>query len=379
MDNRTITPKSIYVDTETIFNSIKSPPTSEDRGILFDDKGNIKSIFCDLSICTRFEKTEIVKISKKTGLVAKTVFITPFYFYIKSNQKAQLKYKKFRKITRFEKTSLEVANFLYISNTNITLDENQLKLNLKTTAEHLFFDCFSKDSMYPTIAEKWLTDKKSYLINEFFGPSLFDSLNTLSLNQRLSICSQMIDLVAIAHAKQFSLGDIKPLNTLIKVLQDGSVKIKMIDFDFSKDHRIKLQTNNHFYGTPLYMPFEAIFNPKINFFQADIWSLGITIYELFTFDITILPFKNAPYMVCDYKHGIVQASAIIEKCKEDYKTGHTIQLYDREVELDNKTKYLYDQIEIMIHEMLTFDPTERWTIEKIKEFYQSLMNNYEKL
>ncbi|OJU80225.1 MAG: hypothetical protein BGO10_01705 [Chlamydia sp. 32-24] len=379
MDNRVIAPKSIYVDTETIFNSINCLPTSEDRGILFDDKGNIKSIFFKLSIASQYQNSEIRKISKKTDLVAKTVFITPSYFYIKSNEKSQLRDKKFRKVTQFEKVNGKAVNFLYISNTNVKFEENQLKSQVKTTAEHLFFDCFSKVPMYPYIAEKWLTDKKCYLINEFFGPSLLECFGTLSLKQRVSVASQLIDLVATAHSKQFSLGDIKPSNTVLKYFSDDTVEIRMIDFDFSIDHRTKNKTDNHFYGSPLYMPFEAVFEPKINFFQADIWSLGITIYEIFTFDINILPFKKAPNLIFDYKNGHVKAVNIIKECEADYKTGHTIQLYDREVELDNKTKYLYDQIEIMIHEMLKFDPTERWTIEKIKEFYQSLMNNYEKL
>jgi len=133
MDNRVIAPKSIYVDTETIFNSINCLPTSEDRGILFDDKGNIKSIFFKLSIASQYQNSEIRKISKKTDLVAKTVFITPSYFYIKSNEKSQLRDKKFRKVTQFEKVNGKAVNFLYISNTNVKFEENQLKSQVKTT------------------------------------------------------------------------------------------------------------------------------------------------------------------------------------------------------------------------------------------------------
>ena len=86
------------------------------------------------------------------------------------------------------------------------------------------------------------------------------------------------------HSKHIIHRDIKPQN--IFLTNKGSIKIG--DFGVSKTLRNTLEKAKTFVGTAYYLPPEII-NGKKYSFMADIWSLGITFYQLMTFK---MPFEG---------------------------------------------------------------------------------------
>ncbi|OJU80224.1 MAG: hypothetical protein BGO10_01700 [Chlamydia sp. 32-24] len=369
-------PQSVLVEMDTVFESVRNN-SSKDCNVLLDENRKIKSIFLGPE-AKQFSNVKIHKLSKKTRLIPLTVIITDTFFYIKSLQKAQQGDKTFRKVTRVNRINFQVDSFLYISTRIFSHDARKLQeMEQRTEAELTFLKVFENDRVYPSLADKWVTTgDKYYQITELFGTSLFKALDYLTFEQKMDAAWQIIDLIALVHGKQFSLGDLKPDNILIKVLPNNRVQIKLIDFDFSKDHRNGMDTKNFAFGTPLYMSPETVFEENINFFQADIWSLGITLFELFSTEEDPILFEKAAQLIFAIKKGYAKPSDVRSECEADYKKNTPIHLYDRADHYDQNCLQLYQQLEYLIQSMLKFEPSERPTIEQVKMFYQTLIANY---
>ena len=86
------------------------------------------------------------------------------------------------------------------------------------------------------------------------------------------------------HSKHIIHRDIKPQN--IFLTKKGSIKLG--DFGVSKTLNNTLEKAKTFVGTAYYLPPEII-NGKKYSFMADIWSLGVTFYQLMTFK---MPFEG---------------------------------------------------------------------------------------
>jgi serine/threonine-protein kinase len=90
--------------------------------------------------------------------------------------------------------------------------------------------------------------------------------------------------VAEAHALGIIHRDLKPANLYLTYRTDGTPLIKVLDFGVAKapagtdDHSIT-QTQNVM-GSPGYMSPEQLRSTKTVDLRTDIWSLGITLYEL---------------------------------------------------------------------------------------------------
>jgi len=102
--------------------------------------------------------TDQYKISKKTGLVSKTVIETKKFIYVKSNEKALSRDKSFRRITSYDKKTLleketaKSANFLYIG-TKISSSSNVKKVQMERVQNEIhFFDTFKADDVFPLVA-----------------------------------------------------------------------------------------------------------------------------------------------------------------------------------------------------------------------------------
>ena len=97
---------------------------------------------------------------------------------------------------------------------------------------------------------------------------------------------QALGAMAQAHAVGIVHRDLKPANLYLAVRPDGSNIIKILDFGISKQtaatRREKALTGRAVLGSPAYMPPEQLRNAKSVDMRADIWSLGIVLYELLT-------------------------------------------------------------------------------------------------
>ncbi len=111
----------------------------------------------------------------------------------------------------------------------------------------------------------------------------------LSITDRLGLFVQICSAVQHAHQKGIIHRDIKPSNILVES-HDGKPVPKIIDFGLAKaTSGIQLSENTLFtgfgnvLGTPLYMaPEQAKFNAVDVDTRADVYALGVILYELLT-------------------------------------------------------------------------------------------------
>jgi serine/threonine protein kinase/tetratricopeptide (TPR) repeat protein len=115
--------------------------------------------------------------------------------------------------------------------------------------------------------------------------------NNLSTEERLKLFMQVCQAVQHAHQKGIIHRDIKPSNILVTVSEPGSPGTpKVIDFGIAKattDQRLTDKTVftafEQFIGTPTYMsPEQAMMTARDVDTRADIYALGVLLYELLT-------------------------------------------------------------------------------------------------
>lgn len=108
-------------------------------------------------------------------------------------------------------------------------------------------------------------------------------------------CAEVVDLtlealegLAHVHAAGIVHRDLKPSNLFLARRPDGSRAVKLLDFGISKslvepqDDRVKVLTGNLVVGSPVYMSPEQVRSARSVDVRSDIWSLGVTLYELMT-------------------------------------------------------------------------------------------------
>ena len=120
-----------------------------------------------------------------------------------------------------------------------------------------------------------------YVSMEFFpGVSLKEFVKksgALSLMQAVNIASQICDGLEAAHKQGVIHRDLKTQNVIIH----GN-RIKIIDFGLARtSHMEGMTATGLIMGTPEYMAPEQVSGQKVDE-RADIYSLGIILYELFT-------------------------------------------------------------------------------------------------
>ena len=111
----------------------------------------------------------------------------------------------------------------------------------------------------------------------------------LGLPERLALFRQICSAVQHAHQKGIIHRDLKPTNILVES-HDGHPVPKVIDFGLAKATSGLQLTEHSLYtafgtvaGTPLYMaPEQATFNALDVDTRADIYALGVILYELLT-------------------------------------------------------------------------------------------------
>ncbi|HEX3852768.1 MAG TPA: protein kinase [Polyangiaceae bacterium] len=98
---------------------------------------------------------------------------------------------------------------------------------------------------------------------------------------------QAAQAVAEGHVQGIVHRDLKPSNLFLTARADGTPLIKVLDFGIAKT--LESELSGHFeltssddvrLGSPTYMPPEQLTNPRAVDARADIWALGVTLYEL---------------------------------------------------------------------------------------------------
>ncbi|MFZ5892723.1 MAG: protein kinase domain-containing protein [Myxococcota bacterium] len=126
-----------------------------------------------------------------------------------------------------------------------------------------------------------------YMVLEFLeGRDLRTQLDTdgaLPIGVALDYVLQACEAVAEAHAIGLIHRDLKPDNLFITQAPDGRDVVKVIDFGISKrldDRGRSLTKQGQSLGSPHYMAPEQMSTPEQVDARADIWSLGVVLYEL---------------------------------------------------------------------------------------------------
>jgi serine/threonine protein kinase/Tfp pilus assembly protein PilF len=134
------------------------------------------------------------------------------------------------------------------------------------------------------------SDRPYFVMEYIRGVPLTEYSNTarLSVRQRLELFLPVCQAVQHAHQKGIIHRDLKPSNILV-ALYDGKPVPKVIDFGLAKaihqplTERTLYTAHEMIVGTPLYMsPEQAELNNLDIDTRADIYALGVILYELLT-------------------------------------------------------------------------------------------------
>jgi len=127
---------------------------------------------------------------------------------------------------------------------------------------------------------------------------VLDEEGPLPLGEAVAAVHQACEAVAEAHAHGVIHRDLKPANLFRVRTDDGSMNVKVIDFGIAKraetGEEPSLTGSGTAMGSPLYMAPEQLRAERVDI-RADVWALGITLYELLS---GITPFEApVPAMV----------------------------------------------------------------------------------
>ena len=143
-----------------------------------------------------------------------------------------------------------------------------------------------------------------YMVMEYLvGSDLAQRLaehGALSIEDATDYLLQACEAIAEAHAAGIVHRDLKPANLFLTRRADGSSLVKVLDFGISKaaapagsQPDMSLTKTASVMGSPLYMAPEQMRSTRSVDARADIWALGVILYELLSgkvpFEATTMP------------------------------------------------------------------------------------------
>lgn len=137
-----------------------------------------------------------------------------------------------------------------------------------------------------------------YLEGQDLGQILHEH-GRLAAHEVLTYVLQACEAIAEAHAYGIVHRDLKPSNLFLTRSADGSPCIKVLDFGISKNTRPgvdNLTRTQSVIGSPLYMSPEQMRSARQVDVRADIWSLGVMLYELIVGEVPFLA-ESMPQLV----------------------------------------------------------------------------------
>jgi serine/threonine-protein kinase len=127
-----------------------------------------------------------------------------------------------------------------------------------------------------------------YLQGQDLG-QLVEQRGPLPIVEAVDYLLEALDAIAEAHAAGIVHRDLKPANLFVATRPDGSKIVKVLDFGISKMEpaagsatRLTATRSSGIMGSPAYMSPEQLRSAKDVDARADLWSLGVVLYELVT-------------------------------------------------------------------------------------------------
>jgi len=180
-----------------------------------------------------------------------------------------------------------------------------------------------------------LDDGSPYMVMEYLdGQSLASVVRTgqaIAVETAVGWVLQACEAIAEAHAAGIVHRDLKPENLFLTNGEDGKPTIKVLDFGVSKmrdaGRSLGQTAPTEMLGSPFYMAPEQMRCSRDVDVRADIWALGVTLYELlsgkrpFIADnlpslmIRVLTTQPSPLGVL--RPGVAtELEAVVQKCLE---------------------------------------------------------------
>ena len=234
----------------------------------------------------------------------------------KDKIKKQMKYIKHKKITE-EDFKSEIQKFnKEIKNMEICQCENSVKI----------YDFFDKEKEFEIIME--LCDKNLFDI-------LLERKRGFNAEEIKNILLQSNNAFNLMKENKIIYRDIKTNNILVKYLNEEKTKYKVLLCDYGISKQIELMTRKYMshVGTHCYTAPE-ILNDEVYNYKCDLWSLGITIYQLYT--------RELPYDAGTEK-GILnqineKGQTVLDAIKDDKLKNLLMKLLEK----DQKKRYTWD-------------------------------------
>lgn len=138
-------------------------------------------------------------------------------------------------------------------------------------------------------------NKNAYMVMEHLEGSdlekYLDAHGALPIDEAVDYVLEALEALAHAHAHNMVHRDVKPSNLFLVQRIDGTRRVKILDFGISKTESglgvsspgsSTLTSPHAVLGSPAYMAPEQIRSSKHVDQRADIWSVGVMLYELVT-------------------------------------------------------------------------------------------------
>jgi eukaryotic-like serine/threonine-protein kinase len=163
------------------------------------------------------------------------------------------------------------------------LREARAAVMLKSSHVARVFDVGTTESGLPYIVMELLDGKDLF--------TLMMENGALPYGEAVEALLHACDAVAEAHAHGIIHRDLKPENLFLTQRRDGTAIVKVLDFGISKigvdpaavrKGRRMVTQENTVLGSPSYMSPEQVRNSKRVDERSDIYSLGVTLFELLT-------------------------------------------------------------------------------------------------
>lgn len=123
----------------------------------------------------------------------------------------------------------------------------------------------------------------------------------LRINDVVTYVLQVCDAISEAHSAGIIHRDLKPANLFLVRRRGGLPCVKVLDFGISKHtgpEEVDLTNTNMSLGSPMYMSPEQMSKSKATDGRADIWAIGVILYELLTGDS---PFRASSLLEVAFK------------------------------------------------------------------------------
>ena len=180
------------------------------------------------------------------------------------------------------------------------------------------------------------------------------------IKEKDKLAYQLINAVRSCHKEKIAHRDLKPFNIFLD--KDWNVKLG----DFGLSDKFEYNEDSSRCGTLNYMCYEIILEIKHNPFKADLYSLGVILYELYT---------KQSYCDGEQKINYMRGEKVWEGYKDDFYTNKNVECKLKQNLADEK----YNNLKILLTGLLQQFEGDRWDWNDIfdSDFYKELQKKYQ--